>query len=137
MLPNQVDIDRLLEHIIKVKGAETLDEQDKIIKAFYELYSEAYKELTKVNPDIPFHESAISTEKGTNRYTIFESFIKNCVIDCVMWHLGSGKISFAPYKPLFDFIFKGDVKTTLVRSKIIKSYIELELPEAFERKNSK
>ena len=137
MLPNQVDTDRLLEHIIAVKGAETHDEKDKIIKAFYELYNEAYKELTKVNPDIPFHENAISAEKQTNRYAIFESFIKNCVIDCGMWYLGSGKISFAPYEPLFNFIFKGDVKTTLERRGILQAYMELELPEAFERRNNK
>lgn len=140
MLANQIDIDKLLEHIVSVvfeKSDRTIDEKrDMIIRAFYDLYNEAYQALVAADADIAFHEKAISTDKTTHRYQIFKSFIENCVIDCAMWGLGSGKIRFTPYQALYDYIY-GNQKLSLSRGKVLKEYMELELPEVFERKNRK
>ena len=124
-----VDIDALLEHIMSVKDSETLkNEKDQIIKEFYILYNEAYKELANGNPNISSHDEAFSIESQTHRYVIFKSFIRNCLIARNMWgRIGTGKIRFTPYQALYDYFYDG--ANGFTRGKVLESYINMEIPK--------
>lgn len=127
-------IKKLLERIEKVKGLENIDNgQDEVIREFYRLYNEAYQELLKSDPNLSKSDEAINTDDRTQEYSIFESFIKNCLIDYNMWGLGSGKISFRPYQALYDYFFRNfDVSFT--RGKALTAYIKTEVQEMVNRK---
>ena len=121
-----VDIDALLEHIMSVKDSETLkNEKEKIIKKFYILYNEAYKELASGDSAIASHNEAFSTDNQTHRYAIFRSFIRNCVTERNMWkRIGTGNIRFTPYQALYDYFYKGGAKFT--RGKVLEDYIDID-----------
>lgn len=134
MLLDKDAIKNLLERIEKVKGLENVDnKQDKVIKEFYQLYNEAYQELLKSTTDLSKGEEAIKSAGGTQEYTIFESFISNCLIEHAMWGLGSRKISFKPYQALYDYFF-GNSEVAFTRGKALTAYIETEVQEMANRK---
>ncbi len=134
MLLDEAVIKKLLERIEKVKGLEKFDDKrDEVIKEFYQIYSEAYQELLTSTTDFSKSKESINVNGGSQEYNIFKSFINNCLIDYIMWGLGSGKISFRPHQALYNYFF-GNTEVAFTRGRVLRAYIENEVQEIAKTK---
>ena len=115
--------------VISKNGDEVKDENIITSINFYILYSLAYKKMIEIVDNVKI-DSAINIEYINfvlSKSGVFNSFINNCISEFNMYEkIGTGYISYIPYKPLADYIFENEK-----RKSILYDYLNIEMKDYF------
>lgn len=110
--------------VVNLNNEEEKDGYVILNTQFYTLYCMAYKRFIEVveNVNIDYFNKGI-IDRALSDYRTFNSFINNCICEYLMYDkIGTGYISYFPFKPLADFIMENSEN-----KKVLTDYIICEL----------